>query len=94
MKHKTKDTEKLSMHTSITKHPLLRPLLAAIVFALVAGCGSGGLSGGSLSGTSDSLVGPSIQCANPGPGLAAEDLSGQCRSASQVTMGALEAVDG
>jgi len=84
----------LNIRTFITENSLLRPLLAVIMFALVAGCGSGGLSSGSLSGTSDSLVGPSIQCANPGPGLAAEDLSGQCRSASQVTMGALEAVDG
>jgi len=64
------------------------------VFTLLAGCGSGGLSGGSLSGTSDSLVGPSIQCANPGPELAAVDLSGQCRIAPQATMGALEAVGG
>jgi hypothetical protein len=85
------DTEKLSMHTSITKRPLLRSLLAAIVFALVAGCGSGG---GSLAGVSESLTGPSIQCANPGSGLAAVDLSGQCRVAPQATMGALEAVSG
>lgn len=94
MKQKTKDTERLNIRTLITKYSLLRPLLAVIVFALVAGCGSGGLSGGSLSGTSDSLVGPSIQCANPGPGLAAEDLSGQCRNTTQPTMGALEAVSG
>jgi len=87
----------LSMHTSITKRPLLRSLLAAIVLALVAGCGSGGgsLAGVSDSaGISDSLTGPSIQCANPGPELAAVDLSGQCRVAPQATMGALEAVSG
>jgi hypothetical protein len=81
----------LSMRTSIIKYPLLRPLFAAIVFALVAGCGSGG---GSLAGVSDSLTGPSIQCANPGPELAAVDLSGQCRNSTQPTMGALEAVNG
>jgi len=83
------------MHTSITKRPLLRSLFAAIVLALMAGCGSGG---GSLAGASESLpeslTGPSIQCANPGPGLAAVDLSGQCRVAPQATMGALEAVSG
>ena len=89
MKQKTKDTERLSMRTSITKHTLLRPLLAAIVFALVAGCGSGSLSSGT-----DAIFGTSIQCANPGAGLAAEDLSGQCRMAPQATMGALEAVGG
>jgi len=91
MKQNTKDTEKLSMRTSITKYSLLRPLLAAVVFALLAGCGSGSLSAGS-----DSLVSPIIttQCANPEPGLAAEDLSGQCRMAPQATMGALEAVGG
>lgn len=89
MKQKPKDTERLNIRSSTSKHPLLRPLLAAIVFALLAGCGSGGLSSGT-----DSYFGTSIQCANPGAGLAAEDLSGQCRSASQVTMGALEAVDG
>jgi len=79
------------MHTSITKRPLLRSLFAAIVLALMAGCGSGG---GSLAGASESLTGPSIQCANPGPELAAVDLSGQCRVAPQATMGALEAVSG
>lgn len=78
------------MRTLITKYSLLRPLLAAIMFALVAGCGSGSLSG------SNSLVGSSntFQCDNPGPGLAAVDLSGQCRVAPQATMGALEAVGG
>ena len=89
MKQETKDSERMSMRTLITKYFLLRPLLAAIVFALVAGCGSGSLSGGS-----GSLAGSSIQCANPGPGLAAEDLSGQCRAAPQSTMGALEAPSG
>ena len=91
MKQKTKDTERLSMRTTITKYSLLRPLLAAVVFALLAGCGSGSLSAGS-----DSLVSPIItaQCANPGPGLAGEDLSGQCRNTTQPTMGALEAVGG
>jgi len=59
------------------------------VFALLAGCGSGGLSSGT-----DSFFGTSIQCANPGAGLAGEDLSGQCRNSTQPTMGALEAASG
>ena len=80
------------MRTLITKHSLLRPLFAALVLVLAAGCGSGNFSGNS----SSSFVGQEIpvQCANPGSGLAAVDLSGQCRAAPQATMGALEAVSG
>jgi len=79
----------LCVRAPISKHPLLRPLLATFVLALVAGCGSGNLSGSDVNAA---IV--YIQCANPGGGLAAVDLSGQCRVAPQATMGALEAVGG
>lgn len=48
---------KLNMRTSITNQPLRRLLLAMLLSALVAGCGSGtiGSSGSSLAG--DTLVG-------------------------------------
>lgn len=50
--------------------------------------GGGGGTGGGDTGTG----GTSVSCTSPG--LAAEDLSGQCRAAPQATMGALEAVSG
>jgi hypothetical protein len=52
--------EKLNMRTSIINHRLRRLILATLLSALVAGCGSGtiGSSGGSLSG--DTLTGGGI----------------------------------
>jgi len=104
------------MRTSITNQPLRRLVLAALLSALVAGCGSGTISSSNFNGGSggspggDTLTGggtggggggggggtgtggTSVSCTSPG--LATEDLSGQCRATPQATMGALEAVSG
>jgi len=107
---------KMNMRASITNQTLRRLLVATLLSALVAGCGSGTISstGSSLSG--DTLVGgggtgggtgtgtdtgtgtgtgsTSVSCTGTSTGLAAEDLTGQCRATPQATMGALEAVSG
>lgn len=53
-----KDSElRLNMRTSITNQPLRRLLLATLLSALVAGCGSGSISGSNGSLAGDTLVG-------------------------------------
>jgi hypothetical protein len=90
-----KDSEvTLSTTTSNAHQFLLRPLLAACMLALVAGCGNGTL-GNNAAVSVDTVVGGGSSSGGPctGTGLAAVDLSGQCRVAT-TTPGALEAVDG
>ena len=98
----------LRKHTLITRLPLPRLMLAGLVSALLAGCGSGSMNNTGFTGTiggQGSIVGTtggdgtsgggtsgSALCASTG--LAAVDLSGQCRDTTQPTMGALEASGG
>jgi hypothetical protein len=95
---------RLNKYTSIARQTLPRLALAGIVSALLAGCGSGTMNSSNFTGTvgSGPIVGvapgdgtsggTSAQCTSTG--LAAVDLSGQCRATPQATMGALEASSG
>lgn len=93
----------LRKHTLITRLPLPRLMLAGFVSMLLAGCGSGSMNNTGFTGTiggQGSIIGTtggdgttgSALCTSTG--LAAADLSGQCRATPQPTMGALEAVGG
>jgi hypothetical protein len=89
----------MSLQRPTTKRLSLLALLAVAISVPLAGCGSGAFGAGSgmRAAVAPQSGGPYTeghQCANPGPGLAATDLSGQCRGKSQATLGALEAAGG